>query len=73
MLQDYLIGSLIAFLTYIYFFYLFLKDEDIKDKNYPLWQKVVLFIISSIIISGLSYIGFFLTYVAIVFNYAKKL
>jgi hypothetical protein len=72
MLQNYLIGSLIAFLTYIYFFYLFLNDDDIKDRNYPLWQKIVLFIISSVIISGLSYIGFFLTYVAIVFNYSKK-
>ena len=35
MLQDYLIGSLIAFLTYIYFFYLFLNDNNIKDRNYP--------------------------------------
>lgn len=72
MLQDYLIGSLIAFITFIYFFYLFLNEKNIKDRNYPLWQKIVLFIIASIIISGLSYIGFFLTYLTIVFNYSKK-
>lgn len=56
MLFYYLYGTLLAFIVNVVHSYVFF--QDIKAKNYPTWQKVNVFVWSSIIISTLSWFGF---------------
>ncbi len=59
----YLSGVLVAFFVNALHMFVFLKD--VAYKQYPLWQQINIFVWSSVIISALSWVGFFFVSVSL--------